>query len=300
MVAPGPGKTLRAALEAGEFVVTTEFEPPKGADLSTFREKARRLAGVVHAANVTDNQSARVRMSPLGGALALLAEGVDPILQLTCRDRNRMALQSDLLAASAFGVRQVLALYGDPIQIGDHPDAKAVHDVDTNGLLALVAALNGGRDSKGNELAGATDIWPGAAASPDNPDPGKVEGQVKSFVKKLEAGARFFQTQAVYSTARVSAFMARPEVKGSRAPVLAGVMVLKSAKMARYVSEKIPGIFVPEPLIAELERSSSPLETGIEIAARQVRELRGVVRGVHLYTMGLEERVPEILERAGL
>ncbi len=295
-----PRKRLRPALEAGEFVVTTEFEPPKGADLSTFREKARRLAGVVHAANVTDNQSARVRLAALGGAIALLEEGIDPILQLTCRDRNRMALQSDLLAASALGVRQVLALYGDPIEIGDHPDARAVYDVDTTGLLGLVAALNSGKDSKGNALTGATDLWAGAAASPDNPDPAKVEGQVKGFVKKVEAGARFFQTQAVYSTERVAAFLARPEVRATRAPVLAGVMVLKSARMARYVNEKIPGIFVPEALIAELERAASPLETGIEIAARQVRELRGVCQGVHLYTMGLEERVPEILERAGI
>jgi methylenetetrahydrofolate reductase (NADPH) len=295
-----PGKTLRGGLAAGEFVVTTEFEPPKGTDLARFREKARRLAGLVHAANVTDNQSARVRMSPLGGALALLSEGVDPILQLTCRDRNRMALQSDLLAASALGVRQVLALYGDPIKIGDHPDAKDVFDVDTNGLLGLVAALNAGRDAAGNELTGATDLWAGAAASPDNPDPAKVEGQVQGFAKKLAAGARFFQTQAVYSAERVAAFVARPEVRQSGAPVLAGIMVLKSAKMARFVNEKIPGIFVPDALIAELERSSSPLETGVEIAARQVRELRRVVQGVHLYTMGLEERVPEILEKAGL
>jgi 5,10-methylenetetrahydrofolate reductase len=295
-----PRKTLRAGLAAGEFVVTTEFEPPKGTNLVNFREKARALAGVVHAANVTDNQSARMKMSAWGGALALLDAGIDPVLQLTARDRNRMALQSDLLAASAFGVRQVLALFGDPIKIGDHPDAKDVYDVDTNGLLALVTALNAGRDSKGNELAGATDIWPGAAASPDNPDPEKVEGQVKGFVKKLESGAKFFQTQAVYTASRVEAFMARPEVKGSGAPVLAGVMVLKSAKMARFVNEKIPGIFVPDRLLDELERSSAPVETGIEIAARQVRELRGLVQGVHLYTMGLEERVPEILQRAGL
>jgi methylenetetrahydrofolate reductase (NADPH) len=295
-----PGKTLRGGVAAREFVVTTEFEPPKGADLARFREKARRLAGVVHAANVTDNQSARVRLSPLGGALALLGEGIDPIMQLTCRDRNRLALQSDLLAASALGVRQVLALYGDPIKIGDHPEAKDVFDVDTNGLLGLVGALNSGKDSTGNALAGPTDLWAGAAASPDNPDPAKVEGQVQGFVKKLAAGARFFQTQAVYSSERVAGFMSRPEVKASGAPVLAGIMVLKSAKMARFVQEKIPGIFVPDPLIAELERSSSPLETGIEIAARQVRELRGIVQGVHLYTMGLEERVPEILERAGV
>jgi methylenetetrahydrofolate reductase (NADPH) len=295
-----PRRTLRGGLAAGEFVVTTEFEPPKGTDLSRFRDKARRLTAVVHAANVTDNQSARVRMAPLGGALALLGEGIDPIMQLTCRDRNRLALQSDLLAASALGVRQVLALYGDPIKIGDHPDAKDVFDVDTNGLLGLVAALNGGKDSTGNELSGPTDLWAGAAASPDNPDPAKVEGQVQSFVKKLAAGARFFQTQAVYSAERVAAFMARPEVKRSGAPVLAGIMVLKSARMARFVNEKIPGIFVPDALIAELERSSSPVETGIEIAARQVRELRGVVQGVHLYTMGLEERVPEILEKAGV
>lgn len=295
-----PRKTLRAGLAAGEFVVTTEFEPPKGTDLSGFREKARRLAGVVHAANVTDNQSARMRMAPWGGALALLEAGIDPVLQVTARDRNRMALQSDLLAASAFGVRQVLALFGDPIKIGDHAEAKDVYDVDTGGLLSLVSALNGGRDSKGNELSGATDLWAGAAASPDNPDAARVEGQVQGFVKKVEAGARFFQTQAVYSAERVGAFMARPEVKGAGRPVLAGVMVLKSARMARFVNEKIPGIFVPDAFIAELERSSDPLETGIALAARQVRELRDVVQGVHIYTMGLEERVPEILEKAGV
>ncbi|HEY8369209.1 MAG TPA: methylenetetrahydrofolate reductase [Thermodesulfobacteriota bacterium] len=295
-----PKRTLRAGLAAGEFIVTTEFEPPKGTDLAKFREKARRLAGVVHAANVTDNQSARVKMSPLGGALALLEEGIDPILQLTCRDRNRMALQSDLLAAAAFGVRQVLALFGDPIRIGDHPEAKEVHDVDTNGLIGLVRALASGKDAAGNDLAGSADLWPGAAASPDNPDPAKVEAQVQSFLKKREAGARFFQTQAVYDTGRVAAFMARPEVKATGAPVLAGIMVLKSAKMARFVNEKIPGIFVPDAVIAELEKSSSPVETGIEIAARQVRELRGIVQGVHLYTMGLEERVPDILQKAGI
>ncbi|HWP35591.1 MAG TPA: methylenetetrahydrofolate reductase [Thermodesulfobacteriota bacterium] len=293
-------KRLRAALEAGEFVVTTEFEPPKGTDLSGFRRKARQLAGVVHAANVTDNQSARMRMSPLGGALALLEEGVDPILQLTGRDRNRLALQSDLLAASAFGVRQVLALSGDPIAIGDHPDARPVNEVDSTGLVELIATLNSGRDARGNPLTGATDLWPGAAVAPDNPDPAKIEAQVEGFVKKVRAGARFFQTQAVYSPERLAAFMARPEVKGSGARVLAGLVVLKSAKMARYMNEKVPGIFVPEPLIGELERAADPVAKGLEVAARQIRELRGLCHGVHLMTLGLEERVPEILELARL
>lgn len=285
---------LQEALTAGTFVVTTEMEPPKGPDLTGFRETARLLKGRVHAVNVTDNQRAVMRLTPLVASHVLQDEGLDPIYQLTCRDRNRLALQSDLLGASALGIRNLLVLMGDPPTAGDHKDAKPVFDIDSLALLRLTAELNQGRDLAGNALEGKCDLFPGAAL---NPAAEPMDPQVDGFERKLKAGARFFQTQAVFEVAQLERFLAAARARGIEAPVLAGIIPLKSAKMARFMNEKVPGIKVPESMIERLEKASDPKALGVEIAADLVRGLRGKASGVHLMTIGEEAKVLDILDR---
>ncbi|MBI2370198.1 MAG: methylenetetrahydrofolate reductase [Deltaproteobacteria bacterium] len=284
---------LREALEAGEFVVTTELEPPKGTDVTKLVEKVRLLREKVHAANVTDNQTSVMRLGPLAGSLILLREGLDPVMQVVCRDKNRLAIQSELLSASVLGIRNILTLTGDPIQIGDHPDAKPVFDLDSVQIIQAIAKLNQGRDFHDNPLKGGTDLYAGAAVMPEA-DP--FEPELAKFERKVEAGARFFQTQAVYNLERFEAFMkiaARYPVK-----ILCGIIPLKSAKMAQYMNAKVPGIKVPEPLIRGIEHAPDPVRFGIEVAGRQIREVRGLAHGVHIMTIGAEERVPVILAAA--
>lgn len=280
---------LAQALTAGEFVVTTEVAPPKGVDLSAVLETARQLRGVT-AVNVTDNQGANMRMTPLVLAGMLVREGIEPTLQLTCRDRNRMALQSDLLGAAALGVENVLLLSGDHARFGDHPAARSVFDLDSVQLLHGVAALARGEDLAGRPLTGAPRFFPGAAVTPEA-EP--FELTLQKFRKKAAAGARFFQTQAVFEPQRLEQFMA--EANRCEVPVLAGVLLLKSARMAQFLNDRIPGVRVPQRLIERLERAPKPLEEGVAIAREMVAEARRLCQGVHLMTLGQETRIPEIL-----
>jgi len=283
--------TLRERLESGQFVITTEMEPPKGTDLSQFLSTAALLKGKVDAINVTDNQRAIMRLSSVGGATLLVREGLEPILQLTCRDRNRMALQSDLLTAAVLGVRNVLAMTGDPVDAGDHPMAKAVFDISSAALLELIGQLNLGHDGAGHPLEGKTDFFCGATV---NPCVEPLEPELKRFEEKIAAGARFFQTQAIYDLEAFARFIAIAR----KLPVyiLAGLIPLRSVRMAHFLNEKVPGIRVPTAMIERLDRAADPIECGLAIAAEIVEALRQLCQGIHLMIVGKEKDFT-ILER---
>jgi len=282
---------LQHKLDAGEFVVTAEVCPPKGSDCAEFLAKAKALQGIADAINVTDNQGANMRISPLAAAALLVREGIEPIFQITCRDRNRMALQSDLLGAAALGVRNVLALTGDHISFGDHRQAKPVFDLDSVQLLGAIAELGRGRDLAGNPLCGAPTFFAGAAAAPEA-EP--FEATLFKLEKKVAAGARFLQTQAVFDPSRLSAF--REAVAPLGVKVIAGILLLKSARMARFITANIPGLRVPDHLVAELESSADPLSAGVEIARRLAREAKPFCDGIHVMAMGREDLIPEIVK----
>lgn len=282
---------LKEALERGDFAVTAEICPPRGTDVSSFIEKARLLKDKIVAANVTDNQRAVMRLSSLAASVILLKEGVEPVFQMTCRDRNRLAIQSDLLGASALGVKNVLALTGDHVSFGDHREAKAVFDLDATQLVHTIDTLNKGENLKGRELRGGTDFYVGAVVAPGT-EP--LEPEWIRFKKKIAAGASFFQTQAVYDMEGFKRFFEEAEKLDVK--ILAGILLLKSAKMARFLNKNVPGVEVPESLIDELESSTDELQKGIEIAARQVRELRTYCHGAHIMAISQEESVPGILE----
>ena len=286
--------SLRERLEAGQFVVTTEMEPPKGTDLSSFLATAALLKGKAHAVNVTDNQRATMRLSSVGGASVLVREGLEPILQLTCRDRNRMALQSDLLAAWVLGVRNVLTMTGDPVDAGDHPMAKPVFDVSSAALLQMIGQLNSGKDAVGNSLEGKTDFFCGATV---NPCVEPLEPELKRFQEKVEAGARFFQTQAIYDLDAFGRFM--KIARTMPVYIIAGVIPLRSVKMADFLNEKVPGITVPPDLIGRLNRSADPIETGLEITGEIVSGLKQICQGIHVMPVGREKDFA-ILERLSL
>lgn len=287
--------SLREALESGVFVVTSEVGPPKGTDVGGMLQAAEPLRGRVHALNVTDNQAAVMRLCTLGACIHLKEHGFEPVLQVTCRDRNRLAVQSDLLGAASFGITNVLALTGDHVAVGDHPGAKPVFDLESVQLLQVVAALNAGADLAGNELHGTPELFAGAIVTPAAEPQGP---QLARFEQKARAGARFFQTQAVYDPERFRDFMAVAHSFGAR--VLAGIVVLRSARMARFMNRNVPGITVPERLIDELERSSEPERTGVEIAARFIAETRDVCDGVHIMAVGGAHLVPRVLDEVGL
>ena len=290
-------RRLREVIEVGEFAVTVECEPPKGTDVTGVLARTKALLGRVHGINVTDNQAAVMRMSSLAMCRLLYEQGHDPVFQMTTRDRNRLALQSDLLGAHALGIRNVLCLRGDDPSVGDHKDAKPVFDLDAAQLLALVGSLNGGHDLGGHALSGSTDFFPAGAVSPEMQPP---EPQLAGLEKKLKAGAKFFQTQAVYNPDRFCAFMGKARPLGAR--VLAGIVVLKSAKMAEYMNKNIPGISVPQHFIDELASSSKEqaLGVGIDIAVRLIKQIREACHGVHIMAVGADQAIPEILDRAGL
>ena len=280
---------LADQLAAGQFAITAEIAPPKGCDPSAALAAARHL-GTLAGINVTDNQGANMRMSPLALAALLRQQGFEPIFQLTCRDRNRLALQSDLLGAAALGIDTVLVLSGDHPRFGDHPAARAVFDLDAVQLLNVVNDLNGGHDMAGKPLQGAPRFFAGAAVSPAS-DP--FELMFQKMRKKVATGARFFQTQAVFDQAVLRTFMA--EAGHCQVPVLLGVLLLKSAGMARFVNAHIPGLKVPQNLVDLLDRSSNPLAEGVAIARDLVQLARACCQGVHVMTLGRDDLLTDIL-----
>ena len=283
------------ALKSSSFVVTCELNPPKGVDLSRVYEKAEMLRGMVTAFNITDSAGSNMSMAPIAMSHLLVDRGIDTILQITGRDRNRMALQSELLAAHALGITNVLCMSGDPPGGGDHPDAKPVFDLDASGLLRATSSLQSGADISGNELKGAPEFFAGAVANPGVPD---VDREVQRMEEKIEAGAVFFQTQAVYDAALFERFMNK--TTGFNVPILAGLIVLKSANMARNLNVNLPGVFVPDAIISDLDRAESRPQKSVEISARIIQDIRDMCAGVHIMAIGWEARVPQILEAAGV
>lgn len=290
--------SFREALESDKFLVTAEIGPGKGTDMGVLLEDASVLTERVDAINVTDMQSSVMRLGSMAVCHLLGDIGVDPVLQVTCRDRNRLALQSDLLSAWALGVRNVLALTGDHPTLGDHPYAKPVFDLDSVSLLEVIGKLNAGLDMNGNELKGATDFLPGAVVNPGADTEAALDLQIMKMEKKMEAGAQFFQTQAIYDLDLFEKFMRR--VGGYRTKILGGVILLKSAGMARFMNKNVAGVFVPEHLIREMTETKDKVKTSIEIAARLVKGLKDLCHGVHIMAIGWEKRVPQVLDEAGL
>jgi 5,10-methylenetetrahydrofolate reductase len=289
---------LNEGLNAGRFIVTSEVGPPKGVNIEKCLEEAESLKGRVMAFNVTDLQSSVMRFGSLATCRLLVDRGLEPILQMTCRDRNRLALQSDLLSAYGLGIRNVLCLTGDHQQLGDHPQAKEVFDLDSVQLLEAARTLEAGKDMAGNDLEGAPEFFLGAVVAP-GAEP--LEPQILKMEKKIKAGAQFFQTQAVYDTERFKAFM--KEVTHLKVPVMAGVVILKSVGMARYMNANVAGVNVPEELIEELKKDKDKTKsgrTGVEIAIRIIKEAKDYCQGVHVMGLGWEDKIPAILDGAGL
>ncbi len=302
--------TLKEAVDSGKYLITCEIGPPKGVNIEPALEEAEHLRGRVDGINVTDIQAAAMRFGSLATCALLKQRGFEPIMQMVCRDRNRLALQSDLLSAYGLGVRNVLCLTGDHTTLGDHPQAKPVYDLDSVSLLMAARGLMEGHDMAGNELDGVpTDFFMGAIVTPCA-DP--VEPQILKLEKKVAAGARFIQTQAVYDVEQFARFMT--QIRHIDVPILAGIVLLKSAGMARYMNANVAGVTVPDDLIARMaaagaadkqakekgEEGGNAVRTSIEIAADLIRELKPLCRGVHLMPLGWGHHVPKILEQAGL
>ena len=293
---------LKEALDSGAFVVTSEVAPPKGTNLDTLIHHIDLLKDMVDGLNVTDHQSSVMRYPSLGGCLLIEEHGGEPILQMTCRDRNRMALEADLLFASSRGVKNVLCLTGDAVPVGDHKEAAGVFDLDSLQLLHAIRTLEAGQDLGGNEVEGTVEFCAGAIVTPEAHP---LEPQLMKFEKKVEAGAEFFQTQAIYDLDNFAGFMGF--ARQYPVKILAGIVLLSSARMAQYMTNNVPGIFVPQHLIDELADAvagdapkGAGLAKGIEIAGRMIKEIRenALCDGVHIMAIGKEEVVPDILAAA--
>jgi len=295
---------LQQKLQAGEFVVTGEIGPPKGTNVEPVLHEAEEyLKGTVTAVNVTDIQTAVMRLGSLAVSHMLIDRGIEPVFQMVCRDRNRLALQSDLLSASVLGIENVLALTGDHVVMGDHQGAKGVYDLDSVGLLKAISDLEAGTDmgvdmkGQANELDGAPSFFKGCCTTPCSPTP---EAQMIKLEKKVAAGAQFVQTQAVYDPAAFESFMKL--IEHIDVPVLVGIVLLKSAGMARYMNRSVPGVQVPDALIQRL--ADAPKEdrakVSVEIAAELIRQMKPLCQGAHLMTLGWDHCVPAIIEQAGL
>ncbi|MEB3304908.1 MAG: methylenetetrahydrofolate reductase [Cyanobacteriota bacterium] len=288
---------LAQALESGQFTITAEVTPPRGGDVNRTLEAAAALKGLVHAVNVTDGSRAVMRMSSLAVCRLLLEQGMEPVLQLTCRDRNRIALQAELLGAHALGIPNVLCLTGDPVRAGDQPEARPVNELEAVRLLRLVSSLNAGADPvKGLLPDGGIHLFCGAAADPHSPSWSGLASRVR---RKADAGARFMQTQMVMHPDPLKRFV--EEITGPLGiPVLAGVFLLKSARNAQFINRVVPGAAIPDHLIDRLAAAADPAAEGMAIAAEQINTYSNIAQGVHLMAVKAEERIPQILKLAGV
>ncbi len=293
-----PNSKLKQAFDAGKFVITAEAGPLKGTDITEIEEVAKVLKGKVDAVNVTDQQSSIMRLGSLAVSHLLKSWGVEPIYQLTCRDRNRIALQSDLLSAAVLGIENCVALTGDLPSSGDHPQAKPVYDLDSVQLLKVMSGLNEGHDMVGNELKGKPDFFCGAVVNPGADTEASYELQIIKMEKKIAAGAKFFQTQAIYDPASFEKFIRR--VEQYKVPILAGVIPLKSAGAAKFMNKNVAGINVPQSMIDRITKAEDKSKTGIEMCAEIIKQLKGMCQGVHIMAIGWEKKVPDIIAAAGL
>jgi methylenetetrahydrofolate reductase (NADPH) len=298
------GSNLEKVLTAGHFAFTGELGPPRGAHAEEVRKKAAFLKGRVDSVNITDNQTAMVRMASWAASLILIQEGLEPNYQMVCRDRNRLAMQADVLGACALGIRNMLCLSGDHCKFGDHPAAKGVFDIDSMQLIATVKKMRDeGKFLSGADLDGKPQIFIGAAS---NPFADPFEWRVHRLAKKISAGVDFIQTQCIYNMAKFREFIRQANDMGltEKAYILAGVTPMKSLGMAKYMKAKVPGMDVPDEIISRLQgvARDKQAEEGIKIALEQIaefKEMKGVA-GVHLMAIEWEHRVPEIAERAGM
>jgi len=300
---------MREAIERGEFVVTSEVGPPKGTHVEPMLEEAALLRGLVHAVNVTDNQSSVMRLGSLVTCHLLQDHGLEPVFQMTCRDRNRMALESDLLSAAVLGIENVLALTGDHNRLGDHPGSMPVFDFDAVTLLQCITVLESGKDWAGNELQGTPTFFAGAVVNP-GADP--LEPELIKAEKKVAAGAKFFQTQGVFEAETFGPFMEQMRPLG--VPVMAGIILLKSAGMAKYMNANVAGVSVPDSLIKRMadagakdkaakeagQKGGHAVATSIEIAAALIRKLKPLCQGAHIMPLGWDKHVPAVLKAAGI
>jgi 5,10-methylenetetrahydrofolate reductase len=289
---------LQEKLERGAFVITGEIGPPKGTNVEPCLEEAGEyLKTRCTAVNVTDNQSSVMRFGSMATCRMLLDHGIEPILQMVCRDRNAIALQSDALSGYGLGIRNVLAITGDHQTLGDHPQSTGVFDLDSVGLLQALGELESGKDLSGNELDGKPEFFKGAVVTPCV-DP--VEPQIIKMEKKVRAGAQFFQTQAVYEPDRFASFM--EQVKPLGVPVIAGIVLLKSAGMAKYMNKNVAGVNVPDEMVQDLGAAPKDkrADKSVQIAARLIDQLKDLCQGIHIMALGWERHVPAIFEKAGL
>jgi methylenetetrahydrofolate reductase (NADPH) len=296
------GSNLEKVLRAGHFAFTGECGPPKGANVELIKEKIAHLKGMVDAVNVTDNQTAVVRMASWAASTIMVQEGLEPNFQMVCRDRNRLAMMSDILGVYAMGIRNMLCLSGDHQRFGNHPQAKNVHDIDSMQLIALVKKMRDeGKFMNGEEIDASPKLFIGAAC---NPFADPFEFRVHRLAKKINAGADFIQTQCVYNMEKFREFMKMAVDMGlhERCFILAGVTPMKSVGMAQYMAKMVPGMDVPEPLIQRLRGAGKGkvAEEGIKFAVEQIEEFKEMegIAGVHLMAIEWEHRVPELAERA--
>lgn len=289
-------RRLKDVLEEGQFAVTIEYNPPKGTNINGVLDNAKQLLGRVHGVNVTDNTAAVVRAGSLPVCRLLYELGHDPVMQLTCRDRNRIGMQSDLMGAHMLGIRNVLCLTGDYPTVGDHKEAKPVYDLDSVQVMQVVQGLNNGRDMVGNKLDGSTAFTIGAAVTPEADLVGPV---LAKFEVKVKAGAQFFQTQAIYNPDQFLTFM--KAVRPFKVKVLAGILLLRNAKMAEFMNANIPGMSVPKDMIEELRAAGDKSEdVGVEIAVRTIKAVRPHCDGVHIMAIKGIHRLGEIITKAQL
>ncbi len=284
-------------LKNGNFVITSEVGPPKGTNTEKMLEEAEALKGKVDGFNVTDLQSSVMKLGSLAVCHLLVKKDLEPIFQITCRDRNRLALQSDILSAYVLGIRNVLILTGDHPVLGDHPEAKPVFDLDSVSLLKVASTLMEGEDMKNNKLDGKPEFCLGAVVNP-GADP--LEPQLIKMEKKIEVGAKFFQTQAIYDLQKFEEFMKK--VEKYKVPILGGIVLLKSAGMAKYMNEKVAGISVPEryiKMMAEAKKGTRA-KVSIQIGAELIKGIKQLCQGVHIMPLGWERYVPRLLESSGL
>ena len=288
--------TFKEKLQSGKFVVTSEIGPPKGIDTKQLLEDAELIRTRVDAINVTDLQSSVMRLGSLAVCFLLKQKGFEPIYQLTCRDRNRLALQSDILSAGALGIENLLLLTGDHPALGDHPEAKPVFDLDSVQLLQVVQKLREGSDMQGNKLIGAPPKFCMGAVVNPGADP--LEPQIMKMEKKIASGAEFFQTQAVYDIKVFENFLNK--AKHLKTKIMAGIVLLKSAGMARYMNKNVAGVSVPDALIKEMEETKDKAAQSVEIASRLIKKLRPACAGVHIMPIGWDKVVPAVLDASGV
>ncbi|HCU36070.1 MAG TPA: 5,10-methylenetetrahydrofolate reductase [Armatimonadetes bacterium] len=288
--------SMREAIDSGKFIITTEVGPPKGHHLEEMVEEAEACRGMVDGVNVTDIQSAVMRASSLVGCLKIQQVGMHPIMQMVCRDRNRLALQSELLSAATMGITDVLCLTGDYTTLGDHPDAKPVFDIDSVQLIQAAKGLMEGHDMAGNELDGEPPTF--CLGCVVNPGAEPLEPQIMKLRKKIDAGADFVQTQAVYDPAVLANFMEQAGDLG--VPVLAGIVMLKSAGMANYMNKFVAGVSVPKDLISRMKETESKVQTSIEITVELVNGFKDLCQGIHMMPLGWNKHVATVLKECGL